>query len=148
MSISLTTPVPLSTVFVSASSYTSSPELYYQRILRPGAHAVLATEPVLQGRALQNYTQFILVPDDTDSDYDSASSDAPSDADAESESDALEIDEDFLRSWDPDSRAPLGLVPSAIGASSLDEQSVCVSTVDLARLGMLSGHWVSSIHVL
>ncbi|KAF8609951.1 AAA-domain-containing protein [Ceratobasidium sp. AG-I] len=141
VSISTTTPVPLSTVFVSASAYTSSPDLYYSHILRPGTHSVLATEPVLQGRALQNYTQFVLVPDDSDSDYDSASSSAPSDVDPESESDALEIDEDFLRSWDPDSRPPVELVPSAVGASALDEQSVCVSTVDLARLGMLSGHW-------
>jgi hypothetical protein len=148
--ITRTTPVPLSTVFVDASAYTRDPERYYSHILRPDHLAVLATEPVLQGRAIRNYTQFILVPtpeSDLPLESESAtlgsetnSESNPSELDPESESDALEIDEDFLRGWYPASRAPLPLTPKATGES--DEQSVCVSTVDLARLGMLSGHWV------
>ncbi|KAG8683461.1 peroxisomal assembly protein, partial [Ceratobasidium sp. 395] len=139
--IAPTTPVPLSTVFVEAQAYTQNESLYYTHILRPNHLSVLATEPVLQGRAVRNYTKFILVPtpdlvEPADSEYSETGS---SELDPGSESDALEIDEDFLRGWDPDSRTPVLLTP--VPNSTASELDVGVSTVDLAKLGMLSGHW-------
>lgn len=142
--ITPTTPIPLSTVFVSANSYQQSPDVYYQHILRQGELSVLATEPVLQGIAVRDYTKFVLVPTlESESDGLSTSS-AASISDASesihtSESDALEIDEDFLR--DSSVYSPLPLTP--IPVPGMDTQSVCVSTLDLAKMGMLSGDWVS-----
>ncbi|KAG9086002.1 peroxisomal assembly protein [Ceratobasidium sp. 370] len=141
------TPVPLSAVFVDSSAYTQDEERYYSHILRPNHLSVLATEPVLQGCAVRDYTKFILVPSpDSDLAPDSERSEASSytesgssELDLESESDALEIDEDFLRGWDPDSRAPLSFAPRP--TTTAEGQNVHVSTVDLAKLGMLSGHW-------
>ncbi|QRV99956.1 AAA family ATPase [Ceratobasidium sp. AG-Ba] len=137
--ITRTTPVPLSTVFVDASAYTRDPDRYYSHILRPDFLSVLATEPVIQGRAVREYTKFILVPSSTpesDSETSSYAGSSSGDFD-ESESDALEINEDFLRG---DSlRSPLLLTPKP--SRVLGESSVHVSTVDLAKLGMLSGHW-------
>ncbi|CAE6521117.1 unnamed protein product [Rhizoctonia solani] len=131
------TPVPLSTVFVFASAYTQSPDIYYQHILREGELSVLATEPVLQGIAVRDYTQFVLVPTpDTESDSQSIST---SESVPTSESDALEIDEDFLRGWDSATHSPLGLSP--VPTRGMDEQSVNVSPHDLAKLGMLSSDW-------
>ncbi|KAL5635337.1 hypothetical protein ACGC1H_004207 [Rhizoctonia solani] len=114
--------------------------MYYQHILREGELSVLATEPVLQGIAIRDYTQFVLVPTaDTESDSQSVSTSDVSGSIPTSESDALEIDEDFLRGWDSTAHPPLGLAPVPI--HGLDEQSVNVNTHDLAKLGMLSGDW-------
>jgi hypothetical protein len=112
---------------------------------------VLATEPVLQGIAVRDYTQFVLVPTpDSESDALSTSgslsaSDA-SESIPTSESDALEIDEDFLRGWDSSTHSPLPLTP--VPVREMDEQSVCVSTLDLAKMGMLSGDWVGPPAIL
>ncbi|KAG8748309.1 peroxisomal assembly protein [Ceratobasidium sp. 414] len=147
MSIVRTTPVPLSTVFVDSSAYTQDQERYYSHILRPNYLSVLATEPVLQGHAVRDYTKFILVPtpdselapDPEHSETSSCTETGSSELDLESESDALEIDEDFLRGWDPDSRVPFPLTPRP--TDTVEGQNVHVGTVDLAKLGMLSGHW-------
>ncbi|KAJ1309501.1 hypothetical protein OPQ81_006276 [Rhizoctonia solani] len=138
--VALTTPIPLSTVFVSAQAYTRSPDMYYQHILREGELSVLATEPVLQGIAVRDYTQFVLVPTtDSESDSQSVSASDVSESIPTSESDALEINEDFLRGWDSAAHSPLALTP--VPTRGIDEQSVNVSTHDLAKLGMLSGDW-------
>ena len=143
MDITSTAPIPLSTVFIFAQAYTRSPDIYYQHILREGELSVLATEPVLQGIAVRDYTQFVLVPTaDTESDTQSVSTSDVSESIPTSESDALEIDEDFLRGWDSPTHSPLGLTPVPI--HGIDEQSVNVSAHDLAKLGMLSGDWASS----
>ncbi|KAG8690974.1 peroxisomal assembly protein, partial [Ceratobasidium sp. 394] len=147
VTIGRATPVPLSTVFVDSSAYTQDEERYYSHILRPNHLSVLATEPVLQGRAVRDYTKFILVPtpdselapDSERSETGSYTESGSSELDPESESDALEIDEDFLRGWDPDSRVSPSFTPKP--TNTVEEQSVHVSTVDLAKLGMLSGHW-------
>ncbi|CAE6420314.1 unnamed protein product, partial [Rhizoctonia solani] len=120
--------------------YTQSSDTYYQHILREGELSVLATEPVLQGIAIRDYTQFVLVPTaDAESDSQSVSTSDVSESIPTSESDALEIDEDFLRGWDSTTHPPLGLTP--VPTHGLDEQRVNVSTHDLAKLGMLSGDW-------
>ncbi|CAE6380702.1 unnamed protein product [Rhizoctonia solani] len=138
--ITPTRPIPLSTVFVSAHAYTQSPHIYYEHILRDGELSVLATEPVLQGIAIRDYTQFILVPTaESESDSQSTSTSDVSESIPTSESDALEIDEDFLRGWDSAVHSPLPLAP--VSTRGIDEQSVNVSAHDLAKLGMLSGDW-------
>ncbi|CAE6485565.1 unnamed protein product [Rhizoctonia solani] len=135
-----TTPVPLSTVFVSSHAYTLSPDTYYEHILKEGELSVLATEPVLQGIAVRDYTQFVLVPTThSESDSQCASASDVSESVPTSESDALEINEDFLRGWDPVVHSHLPLTP--VPARGIDEQSVSVSTHDLAKLGILSGDW-------
>ncbi|CAE6443953.1 unnamed protein product [Rhizoctonia solani] len=140
MDIISTTPIPLSTVFVSSQAYTQSPDTYYGPILREGELSVLATEPVLQGIAIRDYTQFVLVPtSDVESDSQSVSTSDVSESVPTSESDALEIDEDFLRGWDSATHSSLAFSP--VPGRGIDEQSVNVSTHDLAKLGMLSGDW-------
>ncbi|KAF8758335.1 AAA protein [Rhizoctonia solani] len=135
-----TTPVPLSTVFVSSHAYTLSPDTYYEHILKEGELSVLATEPVLQGIAVRDYTQFVLVPTThSESDSQCASASDVSESVPTSESDALEINEDFLRGWDPVVHSHLPLTP--VPTRGIDEQSVSVSTHDLAKLGILSGDW-------
>ncbi|CCO34592.1 Peroxisomal biogenesis factor 6 AltName: Full=ClaPEX6 [Rhizoctonia solani AG-1 IB] len=135
-----TTPIPLSTVFVSAQAYAQSPDTYYEHILREGELSVLATEPVLQGISVRDYTQFVLVPTTgSESDSQSTSTSDVSESIPTSESDALEIDEDFLRGWDSTAHSPLALTP--VPTRGIDGHSVNVSTYDLAKLGMLSGDW-------
>ncbi|KAG8761406.1 peroxisomal assembly protein, partial [Ceratobasidium sp. 423] len=105
-----------------------------------GELSVLATEPVLQGIAIRDYTQFVLVPTaDSDSDSQSISTSDLTESIPTSESDALEIDEDFLRGWESATYPPLSLTPAP--TRGINEQSVNVSTHDLAKLGMLSGDW-------
>ncbi|CAE6428580.1 unnamed protein product [Rhizoctonia solani] len=135
-----TTPIPLSTVFVSAQAYAQSPDTYYEHILREGELSVLATEPVLQGISVRDYTQFVLVPTTgPESDSQSTSTSDVSESIPTSESDALEIDEDFLRGWDSTAHSPLALTP--VPTRGIGEYSANVSTYDLAKLGMLSGDW-------
>jgi peroxin-6 len=136
--------------------------------LAPGLlkYKLIMTEPVLQGYAQKSQTSFTLLPPTEDpqtmNGHHLLSSSLPEEVQIEDDDEGLEIGENFLASSliPQPSSYPLQNDPPAICMSrlaheftvhpllmpssrNLDEYTMYVRTVDLPKVGVLDGDWVS-----
>ncbi len=136
---------------------------------RPLTYKLIMTEPVLQGYAQKSQTLFTLLPPMEDppsvNGHQSQPSSIPDHAHVEFDDEDLEIGESFLagslvpqltlcpqRSGSPTMSVPLfshELTAKALSTPYLgsDDHTMYVRTVDLPKIGVLDGDWVSTVFV-
>lgn len=133
----------------------------------PLLYKLIMTEPVLQGYAQKSQTLFTLLPPTEDrpavNGRGDQSSSVPEDAHIEFDDEDLEIGESFLAGslvpqstlYPQENGSPTISVPlfaheltarpsSTPIYSALDDQTMYVRTVDLSKIGVLDGDWVSA----